>query len=133
MAESITDANDVIVKIGSGGNQVQGGGTEGVLIIDEVEIGVTKNKEKKYGVGNESAQGRTSGNREVDVSFTHIGQNATLAENAEDGDFEFILRGDEYKYELDHVDGDFTVTVSDGGDYEIDFDGDALTYDRVDN
>jgi len=128
MAQDITDANDVLVKIGD----AQAGGTAGVLIIDETEISVTPNNEKKYGVGNESAQGRTSGNEEVDVSFTHIGQNDTLAGHVEDGNFEFILKGDQYAWELDDVDGAFTINVSDGGDYEIDFDGDALGYERVD-
>jgi len=127
MAEDITDANDVIVKIGD----AQAGGTVGALIIDETEISVSKNKEKKYGVGNKTAQGRTSGNEEVDVSFTHIGQNETLANHVVDGNFDFILRGDEYAWELDDVDGSFTINVSDSGDYELDFDGDALGYERV--
>lgn len=127
MSQDITDANSCIVKVGDS----QAGGTSGILIIDEVELSVAKNKERKWGVGNVDAQGRTSGNREVDVSFTHVGQNSTLIGDLEDGDFGVVLRGDQYKYELDHTDGDFTVNVSDGGDYELDFDGDALGYDRV--
>jgi len=32
---------------------------------------------------------------------------------------------------MSNVDGAFTVSVSDDGDYELDFDGDALSYELV--
>lgn len=127
MAQDITDANSVTVKIGSS----EAGTTEGLLIIDEVEVSYTPNNERKYGVGNKSAQGRTTGNEEIDVSFTHIGENDDLADDIEQGNFDVVLNGAEYDYELDDVDGAFTVSVSDGGDYELDFDGDALRYSRI--
>lgn len=127
MAQDITDANSVTVKVGSS----TAGTPDGLLIIDEVEVSYTPNNERKYGVGNSTAQGRTTGNEEIDVSFTQIGENDDLAADIEAGNFDVVLNGDEYSYELDDVDGAWTVTVSDGGDYELDFDGDALSYERV--
>lgn len=127
MVQDITDANSVTVKIGSS----SGGTADGLLIIDEVEVSYTPNKERRYGVGNESAQGRISGNEEIDVSFTHIGENSALATDIENGNFDVVLNGNEYNYELDNIDGAWTVTVSDGGDYEFDFDGNALGYERI--
>jgi hypothetical protein len=127
MAQDITDANDCIVKVGSS----QAGGTSGTLIIDEFELSDTPNKERRWGVGNETAQGRTSGNREIDLSFTHIGQNGTLISDIRAGNFDVVLQGDDYSWELSDVDGEYTVNVSDGGAYELDFDGDALSHERV--
>lgn len=127
MVEEITDANTVVVKIGTS----KAGGADGALIIDDFEFSVTPNHERKYGVGNESAKGRTSGNEEVDLSFTHIGQNTDLVSDIEDGNFDIVMQGDNHKWELDNSKGAFTVSVSDGGDYEFEFDGDALDYDRT--
>lgn len=126
MTQDITDDSDLILKIGSS----QAGGPNGILIIDDFEWGLTKNKETKHGACNTKPQGRTSGNQELDVSFTHIGQNEDLINDVENGNFSVVLQGNLYQYELDYVDGDFTVNISDGGDYELDFDGDALAWER---
>lgn len=127
MVQDITDDSDITLSIGG-----QTAGTDaGILIISDFEWGVTKNKDTKYGVGKTKPSGRTSGNQELSLSFTHIGQNSGLASAVEDGDFSVTLSGDQYNYEIDHVDGDFTVNVSDDGDYELDFDGDALDWERV--
>lgn len=125
----ITDANDCIVKIGSS----QAGGTAGALIIDDFELEVNPNNERKWGVGNQDAKGRTSGNREINLSFSHIGQNEDLAEDIDNGNFDVVLSGNLYSWEVDDVDGSFTTNVSDGGDYTIDFDGNGLGYERVSN
>ena len=127
MAQDITDANSVTIKVGSS----TAGTVDGLLIIDDFEASYTPNNERKYGVGNKSAQGRTTGNEEIDLSFTHIGQNENLIDDIGDGNFDVVLSGDKYDWEIDNVDGSYTVSVSDGGDYELDFDGDALGFEIV--
>lgn len=127
MPKDITDDSHLIIRIGDG----QAGGPSGALIIDSMEFGVNKNKETKHGAANTKPQGRTTGNQELELSFTHIGQDTTLAKEIEEGNFDVVIRGNEYNYEVNYVDGDFTVNISDGGDYELDFDGDALDWDRV--
>lgn len=124
----ITDANTVVVTVGSS----TAGGTSGQLILDEFEISVTTNDERRHGVGNEDAQGYVTGNNEYDLSFTHIGEDDDLAADIEDGNFDVALEGNDYKYEANAIrPNDYTVSVSDGGDYELDFSGMALTFDRV--
>jgi len=127
MAEEITDANDCIVKIGD----EKAGGTSGALIIDSFEIEINKSLERQYGVGNRSAVGRTGGNREVNISFTHIGENSDLAAAVNDGNFAVVLKALENKWEVDDVDGSFTVTVEDDGTFELDFDGHGLGYSQL--
>jgi len=128
MAQDITDANNVVVSIGS----TQAGGASGKLILDEFETSVTTNDERRHGVGNEDAQGYISGNNEYDLSFTHIGENEDLADEIESGNFDIALEGEAYKYEANTIrPNDYTINVSDGGDYELDFSGMALTFDRV--
>lgn len=127
MAQDITDANAVTIKIGD-----DSAGTEaGLLILSDFELGIDPDNEKKYGIGNQDAQGRTTGNREITLSFTHIGQKTSLARTVEDGNFDVVVSGDEHSWEVDDVDGAMTVNISDGGDYELDFDGDGLSYELV--
>jgi hypothetical protein len=128
MAQDITDANSVVVSIGS----TQAGGASGKLILDEFEFSINTNDERRHGVGNADAQGYVTGNREYDLSFTHIGESEELAEEMEQGNFDVALEGEQYKYEANDVrPSDYTVSVSDGGDYEMDFNGMTLTFDRV--
>lgn len=124
MPQEITDANDCVVKVGDS----NAGTADGALIIDDFEVSVTKNLERKYGVGNRDAEGRTTGNREIDLSFTDMGEHSGLIEEIDEGDFTVKLSGNEKTWECDHVDGDYTVSISDGGDYTFEFDGHALTF-----
>jgi hypothetical protein len=127
MAEEITDANDCIVKIGS----ATAGGASGALIIDSFEIEINKSLERQYGVGNRDAVGRTEGNREINLSFTHIGEENTLADDVNEGNFDIVLKALENKWEVDDVDGSFTITVEDDGTFELDFDGHGLSYQQL--
>lgn len=125
MSESITDANDCIVKVGS----TQAGGTKGRLILTDFQLDESQNKTRKYGIGNKHAQGRTHGNIEVDLSFTHEGENADLFETIQEGNFTVALTGNEWRWRLQDVDHtDFSVQVDDE-EYTFDFDGNALSYD----
>lgn len=125
MSESITDANDCIVKVGN----TQAGGTQGRLIITDFQVDKSQNKDRKYGIGNSSAQGRTHGNEEVDLSFTHEGENADLFETIEEGNFSVALTGRDWRWRLQDVDDtDISVQVDDE-EYTFDFDGNALGYE----
>jgi len=105
MAQDITDANAVTIKIGD-----DSAGTEaGLLILSDFELGIDPDNEKKYGIGNPDAQGRTTGNREITLSFTHIGQKTSLARTVEEGDFDVVVSGDEHSWEVDDVDGAMTA------------------------
>lgn len=126
MSESITDANDCIVKVGS----AQAGGTKGRLIITDFEIAKSQNKERKYGIGNENAQGRIHGNIEIDLSFTHEGEETDLFDTVEAGNFDVNLEGRDNRWRLIDVDDtDWSVNVDDE-EFTFDFDGNALDYER---
>lgn len=123
MSEEITDPNDCIVKVGG----VTSNDTTGVLVIDDFEFTYSQDKERKYGIGNPHAQGRTNGNIEIDLSFTTIGENPDLFREVAAGDFTVALTGNDYIWRLGGVeDTEFSVSITDGGDYEFSFDGNAL-------
>lgn len=123
MSESITDANDCIVKVGSS----QAGGTKGRLIISSFDIDVNKNRSRKWGLGNRDAQGRTNGNREIDLSFTHEGEDPDLVDDLESGNFSVVLLSRKHRWRLPDVDGSYTISVDDE-EFTMDFDGDSLGY-----
>lgn len=124
---SITGANDCIIKVG----EKQAGGPKGRIIIDDFEISETTNDERRHGVGNRKAQGYVSGNQEVDLSFTKFGDNQNLVSDLRAGNFTVVLMSPEQTHTVTGIrQSDFTVSVSDGGDYELDFNGMALTYEN---
>lgn len=127
MAESITDANDAVVSVGS----TQAGGAKGTIILSDFEITANQDKETQHGIGNQEPQGRQYGNKTYDVSFTHVGEDNELMSEIDDGNFTVKLTGNEAIYSLTDVDyDDWTMTLSDDGTWELDFNGDALGYDR---
>jgi hypothetical protein len=125
MSESITDANDCYVKVGSS----KGGTPDGRLIITDFQVDRNKNRTRKYGLGNDEAQGRTNGNKETDLSFTHEGENNDLLDDIEAGNFSVVLTSRQNKWTLDNVDGSYTLNVGDE-EFTLDFDGDALGFTR---
>jgi hypothetical protein len=129
MPEDITDANDCIVKIG----ERQGGGTKGRLVISSFDIDVTNNRTRQYGIGNRDAIGRTNGNREIDLSFTHVGEGgaeskADLLTEIRASNFEVVLAAPNNDYAVKNVDGDYTLSV-DEEEFTLDFDGNGLSFE----
>lgn len=60
----VTDETMLIVEIGD----EQAGGTEGQLILEDVEFGKSRDNDPKHGVGNETPQGIQRGNITFEVS-----------------------------------------------------------------
>lgn len=125
----ITDANDMRLVIGTR----QAGGPDGSLVVADFEFDVSQEKSLRFGVGNEDAQGRTHGNKEITFSFTLEGEDADIFNEIADSStsMDSILTGNDYKWRVKDLDWtNFNFSGSDGSDpVEFSCDMNALDYE----
>jgi len=127
-----TNEIDLVVKYAS----KKGGGTDGQLVIDDVELSSSRDNRNRHGIGNEDPQYIEKGNRTYTFSTTAM-MNKAAAEalkRIDDGEAEadtIYLRDDEvFTGQAEGmVFNDLTTSASDGGDTTVAIDADLLGVD----
>lgn len=124
-----TNELDLVVKYAG----QKGGGDDGQLVIDDVELSESRDNRVRHGIGNEDPQTIEKGNRTYTFSTTSF-----MSESAAEA-IKSIKRGDaltQAVYIQDSgvfkgtssgfVFNDLTVSSSDGGDTTVSIDADLL-------
>jgi len=127
-----TNEIDLVVKYAT----KKGGGTDGQLVIDDVELSTSRDNRNRHGIGNEDPQYIEKGNKTYTFSTTAM-MNEAAAEalvRIDNGDAEadtIYIRDDEvFEGQADGmVTNDVTTSASDGGDTTVGIDADLLGVD----
>lgn len=129
-SDSHTNETDLLVKYAGH----KGGGDDGQLIIDSVELERSRENRVRHGIGNEEPQEIEKGNKTYTFSATNY-MNASAAaalEAIESGAAEtqaVFVKDSQGNYE-DKADGmvfnTLTTSASDDGDVTVDIDADLL-------
>jgi len=133
---STINETDLLVKYAS----KKGGGSDGQLIIDDVELSQSRDNRIRHGIGNEDPQNIEKGNRTYTFSTTtHMNATAIDAiRNIDNGDAEtqtvyMKVDGVFSEEATGLVFNDITTSSSDGGDTTVSIDGDLLGIEYIDN
>jgi len=127
-----TNEIDLVVKYAS----KKGGGADGQLVIDDVELSTSRDNRNRHGIGNEDPQYIEKGNKTYTFSTTSM-MNSAAAQalvRIDDGDAEadtIYIRDDEvFTGQADGmVFNDLTTSASDDGDTTVAIDADLLGVD----
>ena len=127
-----TNEIDLIVKYAD----EKGGGDDGQLIIDDVELERSRDNRTRHGIGNEEPQSIEKGNREYTFSTTTI-MNTAAARALERIDSGEATTDTIYVREQDGwsdtaqgmVFNTLNTSASDGGDTTVEIDADLLGLD----
>ena len=122
-----TNELDLVVKYAN----KKGGGTDGQLVLDDVELNESRDNRIRHGIGNEDPQYIEKGNKEYTFSTTAMLNDAAASalKNIENGDAEtqeiYIKDDDVLTGQAGGmVFNDLTVSSSDGGDTTVAVDAD---------
>ena len=122
-----TSELDLVVKYAN----KKGGGTDGQLVLDDVELNESRDNRIRHGIGNEDPQYIEKGNKEYTFSTTAMLNDAAASalKNIENGDAEtqeiYIKDDDVLTGQAGGmVFNDLTVSSSDGGDTTVAVDAD---------
>jgi hypothetical protein len=133
---STINETDLLVKYAD----KKGGGSDGQLIIDDVELSQSRDNRIRHGIGNEDPQNIEKGNRTYTFSTTtHMNATAIDAiRNIDNGDAEtqtvyMKVDGVFSEEATGLVFNDITTSSSDGGDTTVSIDGDLLGIEYIDN
>lgn len=129
-SDSHTNETDLLVKYAG----QKGGGDDGQLIIDSVELERSRDNRIRHGIGNEEPQEIEKGNRTYTFSTTtYLNASAAAAlESIEAGDAETqaVFVKDAQGNYTDKASGmvfnNLTTSASDDGDVTVDVDADLL-------
>ena len=128
-SEEHTNEVDVIVKYAN----VKGGGADGQVIIDSVELERSRDNRIRHGIGNDNPQEIERGNNEYTFSTTtYMGLDAAQAvERIYDGaavsQAVYVRDPGNWKQQADGmVFNTVNVSVNDDGDATVDIDADLL-------
>ena len=121
----ITDESLLVIEISSNGNSQKAGGTNGQLVLDDVEFGKSRDNTMVHGIGNRTPQGVQRGNITYEVSASaHF--NDSAAELAKSlgptdvltGELYFRQEGaDSFNTHFEALDwNDCAIEASDDGD-----------------
>jgi len=120
-----TNEIDLVVKYAT----EKGGGTDGQLIIDDVELSQSRDNRERHGIGNEEPQYIEKGNKSYSFSTTCMMNTAAARalKRIEDGnattDTIYIKDDDVFTEQADGmVFNDLTVSASDDGDTSVSID-----------
>lgn len=129
---STTNEVDLVVKYADH----KGGGDDGQLVIDSVELNESRDNRTRHGIGNEDPQNIERGNKEYTFSTTTMMSEkaAEALRRIENGQAEtdtiYVQEAGKWKGTSDGmVFNDLTVGASDGGDTTVDIDADLLGID----
>lgn len=138
---STINETDLVVKYAD----EKGGGSDGQLIIDDVEISQSRDNRIRHGIGNENPQNIEKGNRTYTFSTTtHMNETAIKAiRRIDDGRAEtqtvymkdVVEQGGSGTFSEEAtglVFNDITTSSSDGGDTTVSIDGDLLGVEYID-
>jgi len=127
-----TNEIDLVVRYAN----EKGGGADGQLVIDDVELSISRDNRDRVGIGNEDPQYIEKGNRSYTFSTTAMMNDAAARalRRIERGDAEtqeIYIRDEDVFTEKagGMVFNDLTVGASDGGDTTVDIDADLLGID----
>jgi len=122
-----TSELDLVVKYAN----KKGGGTDGQLVLDDVELNESRDNRIRHGIGNEDPQYIEKGNKEYTFSTTAMLNDAAASalKNIENGDAEtqkiYIKDNDVLTGQASGmVFNDLTLSSSDGGDTTVAVDAD---------
>ena len=122
-----TNELDLVVKYAN----KKGGGTDGQLVLDDVELNESRDNRIRHGIGNEDPQYIEKGNKEYTFSTTAMLNDAAASalKNIENGDAEtqkiYIKDNDVLTGQASGmVFNDLTLSSSDGGDTTVAVDAD---------
>jgi len=111
----------------------KGGSTDGQLVLDDVELSMSRDNRNRHGIGNEDPQYIEKGNKTYTFSTTaHLNSGAAEAlQNINDGTAEtqavYMKNSGEFEGRASGmVTNDVTVSSSDGGDTTLAVDADLL-------
>lgn len=117
----------------------KGGGADGQLIIQDVELSQSRDNRIRHGIGNEDPQNIEKGNREYTFSTTtHLNETAIEAiRRIDSGEAEtqtvYVKVDGVFSEEATGlVFNDITTSSSDGGDTTVSIDGDLLGIEYID-
>lgn len=131
-SDTHTNEIDLVVKYAT----MKGGGDDGQLIIDDVELSRSRDNRVRHGIGNEDPQEIEKGNKTYTFSTTTL-MNKTAAEALEriyEGDAEtdglYVRDSGVFKDKASGmVFNDLTTSSSDDGDTTVEIDADLLGLD----
>ncbi len=133
---STINETDLLVKYAN----KKGGGSDGQLIIDDVELSQSRDNRIRHGIGNEDPQNIEKGNRTYTFSTTtHMNATAIDAiRSIDNGDAEtqtvyMKVDGVFSEEATGLIFNDITTSSSDGGDTTVSIDGDLLGIEYIDN
>ena len=133
---STINETDLLVKYAD----AKGGGSDGQLIIDDVELSQSRDNRVRHGIGNQDPQNIEKGNRTYTFSTTtHMNETAIKAiRRIDSGEAEtqaIYMKVDGVFSEeaTGMVFNDITTSSSDGGDTTVSIDGDLLGIEYVFN
>jgi hypothetical protein len=133
---STINETDLLVKYAD----KKGGGSDGQLIIDDVELSQSRDNRIRHGIGNEDPQNIEKGNRTYTFSTTtHMNATAIDAiRSIDNGDAEtqtvyMKVDGVFSEEATGLIFNDITTSSSDGGDTTVSIDGDLLGIEYIDN
>lgn len=131
-SEDHTNEVDLVVKYAD----AKGGGDDGQLIIDDVELSRSRDNRTRHGIGNEEPQEIEKGNKTYTFSTTcYMNRAAANAmKRIHDGqaltDAVYVRDDGIWKERADGmVTNDVTTSASDGGDTTVSVDADLLGLD----
>jgi len=131
-----TSELDLVVKYGG----KKGGGTDGQLVIDDVELSMSRDNRTRHGIGNDEPEYIEKGNKTYSFSTTSYMNGAAIGvvRNIETGDVTskavYMKDGDVFKGSASGmIVNDLTVSSSDGGDTTVAIDADLTGVDWTDN
>lgn len=131
-----TSELDLVVKYAD----AKGGGSDGQLIIDDVELSSSRDNRVRHGIGNEDPQEIERGNSTYTFSTTSYMNDAAAGaiQRIDNGDATtdavYIQDDNVFKGKADGmVTNDVTVSSSDDGDTTVSIDADLLGINWSDN
>lgn len=127
-------SNEINIVVQYAGKK--GGGADGQLIIDDVELSESRDNRTRHGIGNDEPQEIEKGNKTYTFSTTSF-MNSAAAKALKDIDSDKAQTQAVYLRDDDVFAGtasgmvfnDLTVSASDGGDTTVDIDADLLGVD----